>query len=75
MHLLKQSTAATVIVGPVLDASGVAVTTAVVGDFRLAKEGSSAVLSGATVTHDANGYYLIAVSFTCGSPCGTSCSH
>ena len=64
MHLLKQSTAATVIVGPVLDASGVAVTTAVVGDFRLAKEGSSAVLSGATVTHDANGYYLIALTST-----------
>ena len=64
MHLLKQNTAATVIVGPVLDASGVAVTTAVVGDFRLAKEGSSAVLSGATVTHDANGYYLIALTTT-----------
>lgn len=64
MHLLKQNTAATVIVGPVLDASGVAVTTAVVGDFRLAKEGSSAVLSGATVTHDANGYYLIALTAT-----------
>lgn len=64
MHLLKQSTAATVIVGPVLDSSGAAVTTAVVGDFRLAKEGTSAVLSGATVTHDANGYYLIALTAT-----------
>lgn len=64
MHLLKQSTAATVIVGPVLDSSGAAVTTAVVGDFRLAKEGTSAVLSGATVTHDANGYYLIALTTT-----------
>jgi hypothetical protein len=64
MHLLKQSTAATVIVGPVLDSAGAAVTTAVVGDFRIAKEGSSAVLSGATVTHDANGYYLIALTST-----------
>ena len=64
MHLLKQSTAATVIVGPVLDSAGAAVTTAVVGDFRLAKEGTSAVLSGATVTHDANGYYLIALTST-----------
>jgi hypothetical protein len=64
MHLLKQSTAATVIVGPVLDSAGAAVTTAVVGDFRLAKEGTSAVLSGATVTHDANGYYLIALTTT-----------
>lgn len=64
MHLLKQSTAATVVVGPVLDSAGAAVTTAVVGDFRLAKEGTSAVLSGATVTHDANGYYLIALTTT-----------
>jgi hypothetical protein len=64
MHLLKQSTAATVIVGPVLDSAGAAVTTAVVGDFRLAKEGTSAVLSGATVTHDANGYYLVALTTT-----------
>lgn len=64
MHLLKQSTVATVIVGPVLDSAGAAVTTAVVGDFRLAKEGTSAVLSGATVTHDANGYYLIALTAT-----------
>ena len=64
MHLLKQNTAATVLVGPVLDSAGAAVTTAVVGDFRLAKEGSSAVLSGATVTHDANGYYLIALTTT-----------
>jgi hypothetical protein len=64
MHLLKQSTAATVIVGPVLDSAGAAVTTAVVGDFRLAKEGTAAVLSGATVTHDANGYYLVALTTT-----------
>lgn len=62
MHLLRQSTVATVLVGPVLDASGVAVTTAVVGDFRIAKEGTTAVLSGATVTHDANGYYRIALT-------------
>ena len=62
MKLLKQSTASTVVVGPVLDANGAAVTTAVVGDFRLAKNGTSATLSGATVTHDANGYYTIALT-------------
>jgi hypothetical protein len=62
MKLLKQSTAATVIVGPVLDANGAAVTTAVVGDFRIAKNGTTATLSGATVTHDANGYYTIALT-------------
>ena len=62
MKLLKQSTASTVVVGPVLDANGAAVTTAVVGDFRLAKNGTTATLSGATVTHDANGYYTIALT-------------
>lgn len=62
MHLLRQSTTATVLVGPVLDSTGAAVTTAVVGDFRIAKEGSTAILSGATVTHDANGYYRVALT-------------
>lgn len=62
MHLIRQSTASTVTVGPVLDSSGVAVTTAVVGDFRISKNGTTATLSGATVTHDANGYYNIALT-------------
>jgi carbon monoxide dehydrogenase subunit G len=62
MKGLKQSTVATVNVGPVLDSNGAAVTNAVVGDFRLAKNGTVATLSGATVTHDANGYYLIALT-------------
>lgn len=62
MQLLKQSTASTVYVGPVLDSSGAAVTTAVVGDFRLIKNGTAATLSGATVTHDANGYYTVALT-------------
>ena len=39
-----------------------AVTTAVTGDFRLVKNGTAATLSGATVTHDANGYYTIALT-------------
>jgi hypothetical protein len=62
MKILKQSTTATVTVGPVLDANGAAVTTAVVGDFRISKNGTPATLSGATVTHDANGYYTIALT-------------
>ena len=62
MKLLKQSTASTVLVGPVLDANGAAVTTAVVGDFGIAKNGTTATLSGATVTHVANGYYTIALT-------------
>jgi len=64
MQLLKQSTASTVYVGPVLDSAGAAVTTAVVGDFRLVKNGTAATLSGSTVTHDANGYYTIALTTT-----------
>jgi hypothetical protein len=62
MKLLKQSTASTVIVGPVLDANGAAVTTAVVGDFGIAENGTTATLSGATVTHVANGYYTVALT-------------
>ena len=62
MKLLKQSTASTVVVGPVLDANGAAVTTAVVGDFGIAKNGTTATLSGATVTHVANGYYTVALT-------------
>jgi hypothetical protein len=34
----------------------------VVGDFRISKNGTPATLSGATVTHDANGYYTIALT-------------
>ena len=62
MQFLKQSTTATVTVGPVLDADGVAVTTAVLADFSIAKNGSVATLTGATVTHSTNGYYTIALT-------------
>ena len=62
MKLLKQSTAASVIVGQLLDANGAAVTTGVVGDFGIGKNGSYATLSGATVTHIGNGYYSIALT-------------
>jgi hypothetical protein len=62
MQLLKQSTTATVTVGPILDSDGVAVSTAVLADFSIAKNGSVAVLTGATVTHSTNGYYTIALT-------------
>ena len=55
---LKQSTSAVVLVGPVLDASGVAVTTAVIGDFTLTKNGTSATMSGNTISHSHNGQFL-----------------
>ena len=60
MQMLKQSTVATVLVGPLLDAAGVAVTTAVIGDFNLTKNGTTAAMAaGATATHSHNGHYLI----------------
>lgn len=63
MELLKQSTAATVLVGPVLDASNGAYTGAAIGDFNITKNGTTAALaSAATATHSHNGMYLIALT-------------
>jgi len=63
MHLLKKDATATVLVGPVLDADGLAVATAVIGDFNLTKNGTTAALaSAATATHSHNGNYLIALT-------------
>ena len=59
---LKQSTSAVVLVGPVLDASGVAVATAVIGDFTLTKNGTSAAMSGNTISHSHNGHYAITLT-------------
>lgn len=60
MQLLKQSTAATVLVGPVLDSTGAAYTSAVIGDFNITKNGTTAAMaSAATATHSHNGMYLI----------------
>jgi len=63
VHVLKQSTAATVTVGPVLDPSGTIYNSAVIGDFNIIKNGTSAALaSPATATLDTNGHYLIALA-------------
>lgn len=62
MQYLRQSTAATVLVGPVLDADGAAVTGAVIGDFRLAKNGSVDTMDGNTINHSHNGCYLITLT-------------
>jgi hypothetical protein len=63
MQFLKQSTAATVEVGPVLDADGNAYTSAVIGDFNITKNGTTAALaSPATATHSHNGTYLVALT-------------
>lgn len=64
MIIARKSTAKTIIVGPVLDASGVAVTTAVVGDFKISKNGAApAALNGsATLTHRHTGHYSLALT-------------
>lgn len=63
MQFLKQSTAATVEVGPVLDANGDPYTGAVIGDFNLTKNGTTAAMAAAaTATHSHNGNYLIALT-------------
>lgn len=63
MQVLKQSTTATILVGPVLDPDGAAYTSAVIGDFNATKNGSTAALAAAaTATHSHNGMYLIALT-------------
>ena len=60
----KLSTAITVPIGPVLDSTGAEYTSAVVGDFKIAKNnGSAAALNGsATLTHKATGHYELALT-------------
>ena len=57
----KQSTAATLIVGPILDSTGAEYTTAVIGDLSISKNGGTltAMASAATLTHIANGQYTL----------------
>jgi hypothetical protein len=62
--IVRQSTARTVTVGPVLDADGVAVTVGVVADFKISKNGGApAALDGsATLTHRHTGHYSLALT-------------
>ena len=63
MQVLKQSTTDPILVGPVLDSDGDAYTAAVIGDFNITKNGSTAALAAAaTATHSHNGMYLIALT-------------
>jgi hypothetical protein len=64
MIYARQSTAIIVTVGPVLDADGVAVTDAVVGDFKISKNGGApAALNGsATLTHRHTGHYSLSLT-------------
>ena len=62
-QLLKQSTAASVLVGPVLDSTGAAYTSMAIGDFNITKNGTTAAMaSAATATHSHNGHYIIALT-------------
>ena len=64
MIIVRQSTARIVTVGPVLDASGVAVTDGVVADFKVSKNGAApAALNGsATLTHRHTGFYSLSLT-------------
>jgi len=57
----KQSTAATLIVGPILDSTGAEYTGAVIGDLSISKNGGTltAMAAAATLTHIANGQYTL----------------
>jgi hypothetical protein len=62
--ICRQSTARTVMVGPVLDEDGVAVTDAVVGDLEISKNGAdpAAFDGSATLTHRNTGHYSLALT-------------
>jgi len=60
MQFLKQSTAFTLRVGPILDSTGVEYSGAVIGDLSITKNGTTAAMAAAaTLTYDANGYYSL----------------
>jgi hypothetical protein len=60
----KQSTAATLIVGPILDSAGAEYTGAVIGDLSISKNGGTltALEAAATLTHIANGQYTLVMT-------------
>ena len=60
----KQSTAATLIVGPILDSAGAEYTGAVIGDLSISKNGGTltALAAAATLIHIANGQYTLVMT-------------
>lgn len=73
MIFAKQSTAIIVTVGPVLDASGVAVTDGIIGDFKGSKNGGApaALNASATLTHRHTGFYSLSLTATDVNTVGT----
>lgn len=65
-QVLKVSTAATTVVGPILDINGAVYTGAVIADLNITKNGTTAAMAAAaTLTHDHNGHYILV--FTTGN--------
>jgi hypothetical protein len=63
MNYAKQSTAKSFLVGPILDANGVAKTDEVVGSIKVTKNGSVGAPNGAsTLTHNHTGHYVYAAN-------------
>ena len=64
MMWAKQNTAATVIIGPVLDSTGAEYASAVIGDLSISKNGGTltALASAATLTLIANGQYTLVLT-------------
>lgn len=63
MQILKQNTAATLTIGPILDSAGAEYTGAVIGDISISKNGTTSALgSPATLTHIGNGFYTLALA-------------
>ena len=63
MTALRQSTARTILIGPVLDADGAAKTDEVVANIRITKNGTVGSANGSTtLTHDHAGKYKLAMA-------------
>lgn len=63
MGVLRQSTARTILIGPVLDSDGAAKTDEVISNIKLTKNGTVAAANGsATLTHDHAGKYKLALT-------------
>lgn len=62
----RQSGSATLIIGPILDASGVEDASAVIGDLSISKNGGAltALAAAATLTYIANGQYTLVMTTT-----------
>lgn len=63
--ILRQSTARTILVGPVLDSAGEAKADEVVGSIKITKNGTVGAANGsATLTHNHAGKYLLALTIS-----------